>query len=163
MPYWSPSVSRSFPRCVRAVSRTGNSQIRRSSNRTTKRGQVRPTTATFSFYANFVNTLFSRLSYFSRHAISHHRTVPCPIDCRTGRWTENEIFPAKGDNRETVYCSYCLLRKNISKHFRKFNEFDYDYEDARVRELAYIYYSSIKKKFFVRIQWRNNLYRYFIR
>lgn len=62
---------------VRAVSRTGNSQIRRSSNRTTKRGQVRPTTATFSFYANFVNTLFSRLSYFSRHAISHHRTVPC--------------------------------------------------------------------------------------
>lgn len=53
---------------------------------------VRPTTATFSFYANFVNTLFSRLSYFA--SMPFYRPVS-----DAGRADEpNEIFLAKGDN-----------------------------------------------------------------
>ena len=49
---------------------------------------VRPTTATFSFYANFVNTLFSRLSYFA--SMPHLSSCISPI-CRTGRRTKRNI------------------------------------------------------------------------
>lgn len=139
MPYWSPVVSRSF-RCE-SRSHTG---IRRFDDRTTKRGQVRPTTATFSFYANFVNTLFSRLSYFADMPF-----YICTVlsRCRTGRWTENEIFPAKGDNRETVYCScyYVKTYRSISESLMNLMMIT-----RMVRTWARIYYySTIKKKKFL--------------
>lgn len=129
-------VSRSF-RCE-SRSHTG---IRRFDGRTTKRGQVRPTTATFSFYANFVNTLFSRLSYFADMPF-----YICTVlsRCRAGRWTENEIFPAKGDNRETVYCScyYVKTYRSISESLMNLMMITRGWY---VRELAYIIIHRLKK------------------
>lgn len=152
MPYWSPVVSRSF-RCE-SRSHTG---IRRFDGRTTKRGQVRPTTATFSFYANFVNTLFSRLSYFADMPF-----YICTVlsRCRTGRWTENEIFPAKGDNRETVYCScyYVKTYRSISESLMNLMMIT-----RMVRTWARIYYySTIKKKKILGPWSKNNLEIFYI-